>query len=323
VTSPLRSAAGNSAAAIPVAAPAEVPAAGRKTVTGAPAEPRRVGYLYVLPAFAAFALFTLVPIVHAGWISFHNWDGITSPTWAGLRNYRELATDGEIRTAFGHSLELLIFYTVLPVATSLVMVGAITRVRIHGLTLVRALVFLPVTISMVVNAVAWRWIYAPDGVINKVLAVVGLGSLRRVWLGDFGTALPAVGMVGAWAMVGLSFVFLVAGAQKIPSALYDAARVDGANIVQEFFAVTLPGIRHELAVAVTIATITALRGFDLIFVLTRGGPGDSTEVPAIVLYNRAFVTGQVGSAAAIAVVLTVLIFAVVFGVTRLIEGPSR
>jgi raffinose/stachyose/melibiose transport system permease protein len=125
-------------------------------------------------------------------------------------------------------------------------------------------------------------------------------------------------------MFGLCLVLFLAGIQKIPTTLYEAARVDGAGRVREFFAVTLPGLRGELAVALTITVITALRTFDLIYVSTAGGPGTATTVPSVLVYQNAFTNGRVGLAAAVAVVLTALIFVVAFGITRLVDrDPSR
>jgi raffinose/stachyose/melibiose transport system permease protein len=183
---------------------------------------------------------------------------------------------------------------------------------------------MPQTTATVVVAIVWVWIYAPDGPLNEALRAVGLGSLARGWLGDFSWALRALGLVGTWVMFGLCLVLFLAGIQKIPQSLYEAARVDGAGRVREFFAVTLPGLRGELAVALTLTTIMALRTFDLIYVSTQGGPGTSTTVPSVLVYQNAFSNGRVGLAAAVAVVLTLLIFVVAFGITRLVDrDPSR
>jgi raffinose/stachyose/melibiose transport system permease protein len=184
--------------------------------------------------------------------------------------------------------------------------------------------FLPQVIPMVVVAVIWRMIYEPsNGSLNELLGAVGLGALERPWLGDFTLALPAVGVVGTWVMSGLALVLFMAGVQRIPQSLYDAARVDGAGQVREFFAVTLPNLRGEIAVALTLTTIAALRNFDLVYITTQGGPGNSTSVPAFEVYNRAFQTGRIGSATAVGVTLALLIFVIAFAITRLAERGSR
>ena len=175
---------------------------------------------------------------------------------------------------------LIFFYAVLPCFLGLVLASVIAHRRVRGVTFFRAVLFLPQTIATVVVAIAWVWIYAPDGPLNEALDAVGLDSISRGWLGDFTWALPALGLVGTWVMFGLCLVLFLAGIQKIPLTLYEAARVDGAGRVREFFAVTLPGLRGELAVALTLTTIMALRTFDLIYVSTKGGPGTSTTVPS-------------------------------------------
>ena len=250
-----------------------------------PGEPRRVAYAYLVPALALLGAFVLWPLAHAGWISLFDWDGVTVGTWVGLDNYGAVVSEAELRRAFLHSLVLIVFYALLPVAIGLVLAGAASRTRIHGLAALRAIIFVPQVIALVVVAVTWRLIYQPTG-----------------WLGDFDLALPAVGLIGTWVAYGLCFVLFMAGVQKIPRSLYDAARVDGAGAAREFFAVTLPALKGEIAVALTLTTIAALRNFDVVYLTTAGGPGDATTVPALEVYRRAFQTGEVGSAAAIGVV---------------------
>jgi raffinose/stachyose/melibiose transport system permease protein len=290
----------------------------------APGEPRRVAYLYLAPAFAFYLLFALGPLLYTTWLSFFRWDGLTVGTWAGLDNYKKVLSDPDIRASFVHSFELIFFYAVLPVLLGLVLASLIAHSRVRGVTFFRAVLFLPQTVASVVVAIAWVWIYAPSGPVNEALGAIGLGSLRRGWLGDFTFALPALGLVGTWVTFGLCLVLFLAGIQKIPYTLYEAARVDGAGRVREFFAVTLPGLRGELAVALTLTIITALRSFDLIYVSTSGGPGTSTTVPSVLVYQNAFSNGRVGLAASVAVVLTVLIFIVAFAITKLVDrDPSR
>jgi raffinose/stachyose/melibiose transport system permease protein len=285
-----------------------------------PGEPRRVGYLYLLPALAVFTAFVLVPIARAGYYSLYEWDGVTPATWVGLDNYADVVSDEDLRRAFLHALVMLFFYAVLPVAIGLLLAGLIARARVRGLTLFRTVLFLPYVIAMVVVAVMWRMIYDPEsGALNELLRAVGLGSLAQSWLGDFNLALPAVGFVGTWVWFGLAMVLLTAGVQKIPQSLFDAARVDGAGMVREFFAVTLPALRGEIAVALTLTTIAALRNFDLIYITTKGGPGKATSVPAFQVYDRAFQTGQVGSAAAVGLTLTAIIFVISLGINRFSE----
>jgi raffinose/stachyose/melibiose transport system permease protein len=271
-----------------------------------------------------FGIFVLLPLLHAAWLSLFAWDGVTPGEWIGLENYRTLVTDPELRAAFGHALVLVGFYAALPVVIGLLLAAAMSRSRVRGLAAFRTILFLPQVIALVVVAVMWRMIYAPEGgLLNEGLQAVGLGALAQNWLGDFDLALPAVGLVGTWVMYGLAMVLFTAGVQKIPQSLYDAARMDGAGPVREFFAVTLPGLRGELAVALTLTTIAALRNFDLVYITTGGGPGDATSVPAFEVYERAFRGGDVGAAAAIGVCLAAVIFLLAFAINRLSERGAR
>jgi raffinose/stachyose/melibiose transport system permease protein len=305
-------------------------ATGQTAAVGAPARvreaPTRVRrasaiapYLYVLPAFLLFATFVLAPFAHTVWLSFFEWDGVTIGTWVGLANYEEMFQEGVVRSSFVHTLVLIGFFAVLPIAAGLVLATALSRAPVRGMTAFRTIIFLPQVVSMVAVAVIWRWLYTEDGPINSALRSVGLDAIARGWLGDYTWALPAIGLVGAWALIGLVMVLFLAGMQQIPGSLYDAARVDGAGPIREFFSVTLPGLRGVIAVATTLTVVGALRSFDVVFVMTRGGPGTSTQVPGLQIYNRAFQTGQVGSACAIAVVLAILVFAVTVGINRYAE----
>lgn len=214
------------------------------------------------------------------------------------------------------------FYAVGPICLGLLITAALSRHRIRGLAGYRTLVFLPQVFAAVVIGVAWQWMYDPRGPVNSVLDAVGLTGLSRPWLGDLWFALPAVGVIGTWITTGLCVVLFLAGVQQIPQDRFDAARVDGAGPVQEFFAVTLPGLRNEIVVALLLTVVDALRAFDIIFVTTKGGPGTTTFVPTLLIYKRAFVTGQVGSAAAIAAVLTAVVLLVAVGIRRLEERTA-
>jgi len=212
-----------------------------------------------------------------------------------------------------------VFFALLPCALGLMLASIVAHGRVRAVGFFRAVLFLPQTVASVVVAIAFVWVYGPQGPLNEGLRAVGLDAITRSWLGDFQFALPALGLVGTWVMFGLCMVLFLAGIQKIPLSLYEAARVDGAGPVREFFAVTLPGLRSELAVALTLTTILALRSFDLVYVATNGGPGSSTTVPGVLVYRNAFSNGEVGLAAAVAVVLTLIIFAVAFVITKVVD----
>lgn len=282
-----------------------------------PGEPRRVAYLYLVPALVVVGLFILYPLSRTGVISLYEWDGLGASTWAGLSNYGHLFTDPFLRGAFVHVVVLLLFYAALPITLGLTLAAAMNRARLRGLEFFRVVLFLPQVIPMVVVAIAWQQIYQPDGPLNGLLRAIGLDALARPWLGDYTFALPAVGLVGTWVATGLCLVLFLAGMARIPRELYEAARLDGAGAFREFFAITLPSVRGEIAVALTLTVIATFKTFDLVYVMTNGGPGGKTSVPSWQVYHNTFVLGRVGTAMALALVLTAVIFVATLLINRL------
>jgi raffinose/stachyose/melibiose transport system permease protein len=181
----------------------------------------------------------------------------------------------------------------------------------------RTVLFLPQVIASVVVGTIWVSIYAPHGLLNQALGMIGLGDLSRAWLGDYTFALIAIGFIGTWVNTGLCLVLFLGGVQNIEPSVFEAARIDGAGPLREFFGVTLPALRGQLAIALTLTVTATLKSFDIVYITTQGGPGTSTTVPAFEAFNRAFNTGQVGSAAAVAIALTVLIMVISWLITRL------
>ena len=278
----------------------------------------RAAYLYLLPAFVVLTLFLFVPLGHGAWISLFDWDGLSVGTWTGFDNYVQIVTDPSLRMAFVRSLVLILFFAVVPISLALLLTMLMSRAnRLRGLGFFRVVIFLPQVVSSVVVGAIWVAIYAPNGVLNQFLSLIGLEAVTKPWLGDFTWALPAVGLIGTWVTIGLCLVLFLAGISQIDPALYEAARIDGAGMLREFFAVTLPGLRAQLAVALTLTTVAALRSFDLIYVATRGGPGEATSVPAFQVYHLAFDLKQVGAAAAMGVALTTLIFGLTYLIGRI------
>ena len=279
-----------------------------------------MAYLYVAPAFLFLSFVLLVPLGMTAGPSLVKWDGVGPMTFVGLDNYLAFADDQLFQAAMGNAIRLTLFYSALPIVIGFLLASALARIRVRVMTPLRTLLFLPAVIAPVVVAVGWRLIYEPtSGILNQFLASVGAGGLALPWLGDFDLALPAVGVVATWMEYGLVMVLFLAGIQKIPLELYDAARVDGAGLWQEFRAVTLPGLRNELAVAVVVTVIASFRNFDLVFNLSRGGPGTSTDVPVLEVYRRGFLHGEVGSGAAIGLTIAIVVLlltAVMLGFSR-------
>ncbi|MHA3703985.1 carbohydrate ABC transporter permease [Jatrophihabitans sp. YIM 134969] len=266
------------------------------------------GWLFAAPAIVVYAIFVLRPLVLTFQYSVYDWDGIGPATNVGLANYRNLLTDPDLRATVLHAFELIVAFSFVPVLLGLFIAATIRQIAASRLAVVaRTVVFLPQVIPLVAAGIMWSWLLSSTGAVNQLLRAVGLGGITRAWLGDFDFALPAVGVIGAWVLLGLCTLLLLAGMTKIDPALYEAARLDGAGWFREFRSVTLPGIRQEIGVAVTVTVIAALASFDIIYISTQGGPGNSTMVPGLEIFYLAFTQREVGQASALAVVLMLVV----------------
>ncbi|AGZ40925.1 carbohydrate ABC transporter permease [Actinoplanes friuliensis] len=283
-----------------------------------------LGWLFALPAVTVYLVFVIRPLLLTVQYSFYDWNGIGPATWVGLDNYVRLVTDSELFATIVHAFELILFFSFVPVLLGLAVAATIRRIAQSRLALVaRTVLFLPQVIPLVAAGIMWTWLLSTTGLINQLLTAVGLGSLTRAWLGDFDTALPAVGVIGAWVQIGLCTLLLLAGMSKIDNSLYEAARLDGAGPVREFRSITLPSLRQEIGVCLTVTIISALASFDIIYVSTQGGPGNATMVPGLEIYYLAFAEREIGMASALAVALTVLVLLCVLPLQRITRDGTR
>lgn len=283
-----------------------------------PGESRFRGWWYLFPGLLIYIVFILYPILETIRTSFFQWDGFSAKrTFVGIQNYVQLAADSHFLKALLNNLVFVIFYCIIPIFIGLLLASLLGRKPLPGLTFFRAGLFLPQILSMVVVGVTWRWIFNPNfGLLNMGLRAVGLDVLARPWLGDFKLALPAVGSIGTWVQYGFCMVLFLAGMQRIPVDHYEAAELDGASEAQQLAYITFPSLRPEIGVALVTTIIAALRVFDLVYVTTRGGPGDATLVTGFLVYRSAFLQNRIGYAAAIAVIMTILIFSISMVILR-------
>ncbi|MDQ3542138.1 MAG: sugar ABC transporter permease [Chloroflexota bacterium] len=274
--------------------------------------------MYLLPGLLVFTIFLAIPVIGAIVLSLTGWNGVSWNTAAfvGFENYLTAFRDQRFWIALWHNLLLIPYFVILPAILGLAPAAIVHQMKIRGAGLFQAGLFLPYIMPGVLIGVVWRWLLNPVfGPVNDVLERMGFNPPS--WLGDFRLALPTIGLIGAWAAYGFCYVVFVAGMQKISADLYDAARLDGANGWQEFLAVTLPGLRREIAVVLSVNLINALRAFDVIRATTEGGPGDETSVLALSMINSAFGSNQAGYGMAIAVFLAVVTLVLSLLVLRL------
>lgn len=287
-------------------------------VRGARQQELLIGFLFILPALLMYGLFVLQPLFLTVQYSFYNWNGITAATWVGLSNYETVLSDPRLVNTVFNAFRLVVFFSFIPVSLALIVASVIHRVASRRLgEVARTVLFLPQVIPLVAAGIIWGWLLSLPGLLNQMLSAVGLGDVTRAWLGDFDTALPAVGLIGVWVLSGFCTVLLLTGVSKIDSALYESARIDGAGWFAELRAVTIPSLRNELGVCLTVTIIAALAAFDIVYVSTGGGPGNATAVPGIQIYILAFLERQVGLASALAVVLMLLVLVAIIPIQRL------
>ncbi|HUZ17452.1 MAG TPA: sugar ABC transporter permease [Spirochaetia bacterium] len=285
---------------------------------------RSIGWLFVIPALAAYAMFVLLPFLMSIQYSFFRWNGIGRMTWVGITNYLTILQVPDLLGSIVNSFGLVVFFSFIPVSVGLLVASVMYRVAPGRFgTVARTVLFLPQVIPLVAAGIIWGWLFALTGLVNELLKVIGLGVITRAWLGSFNWALPAVGIIGTWVVTGFCTVLLSTGLTKIDPALYESARMDGAGWFKEFINLTVPLLRHEIGVSLTVTVIAALAAFDIVYVTTGGGPGNSTAVPGIQIYVLAFTELRVGLASALAVVLMLLVLIIIIPIQRLSRETAQ
>jgi raffinose/stachyose/melibiose transport system permease protein len=271
-----------------------------------------VGWLFTLPALLMYAFFVLVPFLLTILYSFFRWNGVGPMTWVGVKNYVSVFQVPNLVGTIFNAFWLVVWFSFIPVGLGLIVASVIHRVATGRFgEVARTVLFLPQVIALVAAGIIWGWLLALPGLINQILRTIGLGAITRAWLGDFDWALPSVGIVGVWVLLGFCIVLLSTAMAKIDPAYYESARLDGASWPQEFISITVPLLRYEIGVCLTVTVVAALAAFDIIWVTTAGGPGNSTSVPGIQIYILAFTQRSIGLASALAVMLMVLVVVVI------------
>jgi raffinose/stachyose/melibiose transport system permease protein len=268
-------------------------------------------YLYLVPVLVIYTIFVIIPAVRTFVLSLYRIDGIAinAPMqFVGLKNFGRMLKDPLFYTSYLHNAEWMVLSLVVPVGFALLLAVLIANKNTRGRNLFRTIFFLPQVLTIVVVGLIWSWMYNPRyGPIDTILRAVGLGAIAIPWLGDYNFALPAIFLSYAWAYYGLPMVIFLAGLQAIDTNLYDAAKVDGANEYQQFRHVTIPGLRNAFTTIILVTIINSFKIFDLVRVISSGGPGSSTYVISFLLYSKVFYWDDVGFGACVAVANTLVI----------------
>jgi len=281
-------------------------------------------YLFLLPALVIYLTFLVYPAIYSLYLSLTEWDGLSpQKKFVGLQNYISLWGDPVFRLALRNNVIWTVVTLLVPTIGGLALAVALNQ-PLRGRNLFRAVFYAPGVLPLVAVASIWGWIYNPNfGFINEMLRHIGLGSLAHGWLADYDTALPATLVTAIWQGIGLPMMFYLAGLQVIPQEQYEAAAIDGANAWQRFWHITLPWLSQTHVIVITLAVISSFRVFDLIYAMTYGGPGQTTQVLATWMYFNTFQYYHAGYGSAIAWVIAGISLLVTIPYIRLMARSQQ
>ena len=262
-----------------------------------------IAVVWTAPALAFYALFALVPLLVAIYLSFVRWDGISQATWVGLKNWTALFADAVTGHAVVLSIEIMLLSWILETPFSL-LIGVFLAGPQRFRALLGIFYFVPLLFSTVAIGITWISLLDPNfGLIDILLKSIGASSLAQGWLGNPKLTFYVVTCVIAWQFIPFHALLYLAGARQIPHELYEAAQIDGAGVFSKFFSITLPQLRYTIVTSSVLILTGALTYFDLIWVMTQGGPGFATRILPLQMYIAAFQNQQVGYGSMLAVLL--------------------
>jgi multiple sugar transport system permease protein len=270
----------------------------------------RMAYWFVAPAMVLFLIFTVLPVVAAFFLSFTSYDILTPVKWVGLFNYERLLTDELFKRGIANVMYYALLYVPSMIVLALALALALNR-PMAGMTFFRALYYLPAVTSSIAASTVWSWMLQKNyGVVNQALAVFGIQGPN--WLSSSDTAMYAIVIVTLWQGLGGNIIIYLAGLKGVPSYLYEAAALDGANGYQQFWYITVPALRTTTFFVLFMSLIGAFQLFDQAYVMTQGGPGYATTTAVYQIYSNGFTQLRMGYASAQAFVLAIAIMAVSF-----------
>ena len=280
----------------------------------------RTGYWFVVPYVVFFLAFIAYPLAFSFVLLFHRWNIVSPMEWVGLKNFQRLLQDPLFFKAIGNTLIFLLIHIPLQIVVALGFAVLLSsKLKFRGLF--RAVYFTPVVVSGVVVTILWQQLYAYDaGLLNRLLTMLGIDKVP--WLINPHVAMPSVALMATWKNVGIYIVLFLVGLQNIPHELYESASLDGATGTRQFFRITLPMLNPTIVVVVVLSTIGGFSLFIEPYVLTGGGPMESTLSAVLYIYNQAFNFGHMGYAATLGFVFALIILSVVLLQRKFIETES-
>jgi putative chitobiose transport system permease protein len=262
-------------------------------------------YLFLVPACIILGAFIFYPLLQAIWMSFTDYNMISDPSFVGLENYKEIVEDDLFWKTLGQTFLYLI--VVVPTLVILpIFLAILVNQKIKGIGFFRSAYYVPVVTSMVVVGITWKWVYADQGILNYLLQSIGIINGPVHWLTSPTTSIFAVMAVTVWKGLGYYMVIYLAGLQAIPSDLYEAADIDGASKWKQIFHITIPMLMPSIIIVTIMSSISAMKVFEEIYVMTGGGPLNSSKTLVFYIYQEAFEKLRMGYASAVGVILLLI-----------------
>jgi multiple sugar transport system permease protein len=275
-----------------------------------------VGWSFILPNFLGFAALTLVPVVFTLLLAFTDWDSYNTPKWIGLDNFSRMLSSDAFWNALTNTTWYAVGHIPLTLAASLGLAVLLNQ-KLRGIGVFRTAFFFPYVTSLVAVAVVWNMLFSPDaGPVNQLLRAVGIDNPPG-WTSSTTWAMPALVITSVWRDMGYYMVLYLAGLQAIPAELYEAARIDGAGAWKRFWSVTVPSLRPTTFFVLVMLTISSFKVFDLVQIMTEGGPGNATDVLSRLIYVEGITQGRFGYASAISMALFVIVLIITVAQFRL------
>lgn len=273
---------------------------------------RKSRYGFMVPGLLIYCTIIIVPALYSISLSLFKWNGIGERTFVGLKNYVNLFTkDVVFQTALKNNL-IWIFLTLVLTTSLALMLAMLLNNSFKGRVIYRAIFYFPYMLSWVVVGIVWKWIYNPGiGFLDEILAAVGLGDLNAGWLSNPKMALYCVFIAALWQGVGQPMLYFLAGLQAIPQELYEAAKVDGAGKVSLFINITIPQLKETLVIVFATLVIAAMKVYDVVYVMTNGGPANSTQTLASYMYSQTFSFSNLGTGSTIATIMMVIMMVII------------
>ena len=267
----------------------------------------RLGIALVIPVMVMTVLFFLFPMVNALYYSVVDFNGVNpNPPFIGLDNFTRMFTDPKMWHALGNNVIWIIVGTISPMVIGILVAMLLWTVQ-RGSVIYRVIFFLPYVLPGVAIGIVWGWIYDPvNGLLNEALKAIGLGFLATGWLGEPDIAIYAVLATAIWAGTGFAIVIFLSALRNVDTELVDASRIDGANAAQRLWFIILPQIMPVFLMVLTLTLVGGFSVFDIIFIMTGGGPAEATDVLGTLAYGQAFQLNEIGYGTTIALLITIL-----------------